>query len=391
MTHLSRLKVRSRPFRGRQAICVAGALVVAALLVNPAAAGRTVPSPQPRLTAERAAPNQFTPLDATVLAAPRPVRGSDHKVHLAYELLVLNPNPVPVVVRRIDTFAPAHPRTVLSSLSGPALSAVMGSITGAPGTRIGPAKTGLVILDLQLDPGVRIPGRLGHRVTASSSTAGFPTQPFVTGRTRVVDEHAVRVSPPLRGARWVNADGCCAASAHRVAVLSVNGALHAAQRFAIDFIQLRADGRLTTGPLDQLTSYPYYGAPVRSVAGGVVVEVRDGLPDPVPFQPPTGITFTTALGNHVVVALGHGRFAMYAHLRPGSIRVRVGDRVRAGDVLGRLGNSGNWTSRISTSRSWTPPHPSAGGSALRTAPLQQPWEHPADRPGRPDPTDTDRA
>jgi hypothetical protein len=339
MTHLSSLQVEFRPLRSRRARYGAGVLVMAALLVTPSAAGRTLPSPQHRLTAERAAPDQFTPLDGTVLAAPRPVRGSDHEVHLAYELIVLNPNPVSVVVRRIDTFAPAHPRTVLSSLSGSALSAVMGSITGAPGTRIGPAKTGLVILDLQLDPGAAIPAHLAHRVRAS--TPGVPSQPFVTGRTRVVDEDAVRVSAPVRGAHWVDLNGCCAASGHRVAVLSVNGALHAAQRFAIDFVQLQADGRLTTGPLDELSSYPYYGTPVRSAAAGVVVEARDGLPNQVPFQPPTGITLATAPGNHVVVALGRDRFAMYAHLRPGSIRVGVGDHVRAGEVLARLGNSGN--------------------------------------------------
>ena len=51
----------------------------------------------------------------------------------------------------------------------------------------------------------------------------------------------------------------------------------------------------------------------------------------------------TLTGNHVVLDLGGGRFAMYAHLRQGSVAVKAGDRVRRGDVLGRLGNSGNST------------------------------------------------
>jgi murein DD-endopeptidase MepM/ murein hydrolase activator NlpD len=42
-----------------------------------------------------------------------------------------------------------------------------------------------------------------------------------------------------------------------------------------------------------------------------------------------------------MVGLGQGRFALYAHLQPGSLRVKLGDKVKAGEVLALLGNSGN--------------------------------------------------
>jgi murein DD-endopeptidase MepM/ murein hydrolase activator NlpD len=45
----------------------------------------------------------------------------------------------------------------------------------------------------------------------------------------------------------------------------------------------------------------------------------------------------------VIVDIGSGRYAFYAHLQPGSPRVKVGDRVRRGQVLGLVGNSGNST------------------------------------------------
>jgi murein DD-endopeptidase MepM/ murein hydrolase activator NlpD len=48
-----------------------------------------------------------------------------------------------------------------------------------------------------------------------------------------------------------------------------------------------------------------------------------------------------AAGNHVVVDIGAGRFAFYAHMQPGSVRVKVGDKVETGQVLGLLGNTGN--------------------------------------------------
>ena len=55
------------------------------------------------------------------------------------------------------------------------------------------------------------------------------------------------------------------------------------------------------------------------------------------------MTLETVAGNHVNLDLGGGVFAMYAHLQPGSIRVKVGDRVSRGQVLGLVGNSGNST------------------------------------------------
>lgn len=55
------------------------------------------------------------------------------------------------------------------------------------------------------------------------------------------------------------------------------------------------------------------------------------------------VLFENATGNYVILNLGHGRFALYAHLQPGSIRVKEGQRVRAGQVLGVVGSSGSST------------------------------------------------
>jgi murein DD-endopeptidase MepM/ murein hydrolase activator NlpD len=74
-----------------------------------------------------------------------------------------------------------------------------------------------------------------------------------------------------------------------------------------------------------------------------VVATLDGLPDQVPPNnpDPSTITLENIDGNHVVLDIGDGFFAFYAHMKPGSVRVRVGQKVRAGAVLGLLGNSGN--------------------------------------------------
>jgi hypothetical protein len=136
--------------------------------------------------------------------------------------------------------------------------------------------------------------------------------------------------------------GCCfPASYHRTATRPVNGAFHAPERFAIDFIQLRPDNTLLSGPASDLHSYQYFGAKVLSVADGVVVGLQDGLPEQTPPNFPPNATARTAGGNYLVINIGHGHFAFYAHMQPHSLRVHVGQHVKRGEVIGLLGNTGN--------------------------------------------------
>jgi murein DD-endopeptidase MepM/ murein hydrolase activator NlpD len=68
---------------------------------------------------------------------------------------------------------------------------------------------------------------------------------------------------------------------------------------------------------------------------------RTDYPNRCPGKLPDGATIQMAAGNHVVVDIGQGRFAFYAHMQPGSLKVKVGDQVTTGQVLGLLGNTGN--------------------------------------------------
>src|SRR5262249_22308006 len=70
-------------------------------------------------------------------------------------------------------------------------------------------------------------------------------------------------------------------------------------------------------------------------------QTADNFPEQVPGKLPEGMTIQMATGNHVIVDIGEGRYAFYAHMQPQSLRVKVGDKVITGQVLGRLGNSGN--------------------------------------------------
>jgi hypothetical protein len=150
------------------------------------------------------------------------------------------------------------------------------------------------------------------------------------------------VAPPLKGSRWAVGGGCCATiSYHRGATLAINGSVHVAERFAIDFVQLNDENKLASGPPEQLSSYRYFGAEILSVADGVVAATHDGDQEEVPGKLPDGKSIDNAGGNYIVVDIGGGRFAFYAHMQPGSLKVKAGDHVTTGQVLGLLGNSGN--------------------------------------------------
>ena len=75
--------------------------------------------------------------------------------------------------------------------------------------------------------------------------------------------------------------------------------------------------------------------------GGIVVEVVRNLPNVTPGKNPEGLTIAQIAGNRVIIDMGSGYYAMYAHLAPGSVQLHVGDHVRQGQKLGLVGNTGN--------------------------------------------------
>lgn len=288
-----------------------------------------------------AAEDRLTAVTASVLATPEAVLADDGRRHLAYELTLSNRAPTEVTVRSIKVLAG---KKVVGGLAGKGVAAMMSPFASKTlGNKLAPGQGGYVLMDVSFPGKAKLPKRLVHRIAISEknpSPANATT--YLAAPTSVMRTPAVVVAPPLRGPGWVVANGCCDAfTAHRGTVLPVNGGNHVAERFAIDFVQVGANGRIFDGPGDMLSSYRYFGAPIYSATKGKVVEVVDGIPETPAGAFPANATAQTAGGNHVVVAMGKGRYAFYAHLQPGSVTVKVGQRVRTGQGLGMLGNSGN--------------------------------------------------
>lgn len=158
---------------------------------------------------------------------------------------------------------------------------------------------------------------------------------------RVVEDAAafrqeVEYTLPFGGEWLVGGGGVTQATSHSWEL--------AAQRFAYDFLAVDGEGRSHAGDGTRLGDYLAYGRPVLAPADVTVVAVRDGVRDAP--GPGTGWLDWRAAdfrGNWVTLRHAEGEYGFLAHLVPGSIRVRPGDRVRRGDTLGLCGNSGHST------------------------------------------------
>ena len=309
------------------------ATAVAAAMVSARAAAPT-PS-RPRL---------LQSVDLQVPVAPAPVRIAG-RLHLAYELHASNFRPFPVLLTRVEVLD-SHGAS-LSSLEGAALGDHLGrpGLTGevADPSRIGPGLRAVVYFWLQLPEGAAPPAGLRHRVTLLlQRPEGDEPVTVEGGPTAVVNEPPVLLGPPLAGGPWVALYDPALVRGHRTTFYTLGGRARIPARFAIDWVRLADDGSHARGDGKALEAWHGYGAEVLAVADGVVAAAVDDLTEDPDLTADThALPLEAASGNFVSLDLGGGRFAFYEHLQHGSIRVRAGERVEVGQVLGRLGNSGS--------------------------------------------------
>lgn len=320
------------------------------MLTSCSAPGPSAPGPSATssataaTTTPNAEPSVATPLLARTLSAPVPVPATDGKVHLAYELLLSNVLNQDITLTSLDVLA--GDRKLLSQNADQLRlwTRVLGE-GATPTVRIGPAQTAAVWLDVVLENNAPVPVELRHAIGITAAKPMPPLVPAAMTETvapvTVSTRRPVELSAPLTGPNWLDGNGCCGMGAHRMALNPIDGELWAAERFAIDYVQLRPDGTLFSGDQGKLESYPYFGADIHAAANGPVVAVVDGLPEQVPGKSPTGLPLDQYAGNHVVQDLGNGNYALYAHLKTGTVNVKPGDRLSTGQVIGSLGNTGN--------------------------------------------------
>jgi Peptidase family M23 len=285
------------------------------------------------------------------MTTPMPVRGSDARYHLAYELLLTNAAPFEMTLQTVEVRDASTERVVLS-LAGDDLARNMNPVgTPADGTAREPvmASSGTSIVWIKATVPTRdaIPRKLDHRIVGTILIGGQPS-PFesVVSRLRVSRDRPVLLRPPLAPGRWLVSDGCCANyTHHRNGLIAINGEFMVPQRFAIDFFRLDDENRTLVGDPSVLESYLSYEEPTLAAADGTVVVAFDGVPDHTedypPPEPPPIPPIEQTVGNHVILKVSKDVYLLYAHMKPGSIQVEVGQRLRRGQQIGLVGTTGN--------------------------------------------------
>jgi len=285
------------------------------------------------------------PLQVSTPMAPVAFR-SNGQSHLVYEIQITNLSTTPWTLRQVEV-RDEHGAKLLA-VDGENLTGVLWHPAGQRGSEgvspdtVAAGESLFAYLWIDLDGKAVLPDQLSHRLLVKR--VGEEQERELAAPTVQVSHTVREIFAPLRGTDWLAANGPSNTSAHRRALLVLDGGPHIGQRYAIDWVRVGPDSKTFRANKSDNRSYLCYGSEVLAAGDGVVAQIKDGIKENVPQQPPAvPISLETIAGNHINLDLGGGVFALYAHLQPRSLRVKVGDKVRRGQVLGLVGNSGNST------------------------------------------------
>jgi peptidase M23-like protein len=296
-----------------------------------------------------AAQEPRTRIDVRVGVAPTPFSGTDGLTHLAYELIVTRPAGANGArFERVEVFGESDPKPLISYASSDLDQRVMRPEADPKvryGRLVASGTTALIHVWITLLKDQAVPHTLRHSfgISAEDGSAVF------AGEARVEVHSATPpiVGRPFRAGAWLAHNG---PGQHRSphwgsALVDERGA-RIPQRYAIDFIGVDENGSAVRGDVRKSTNEDWtgFGSEILAVVDGVVHAARDGLADNQPLvepPPPASPSVSDTYGNYVIIAVDDHTFVHYAHLQRNSVTVKTGQRVRRGQVIGRLGNSGN--------------------------------------------------
>ena len=310
-----------------------GGLSVALILILALTVVQMQATPASNLPCPTPTPTQALAPQLSILSAPV-VANLDGRPTLMYEIYSTNYETLGVQLNRVEVFDGSG--ALLKRVEGTELN---NSLRPINYTITGWYRQG-IMLWVEPDPQNPLPTNLAHKAYFTDSSG---SEVAVQGaETAVLTPAPPVISPPVRGTGWLAVEGPLNTNHHRRALIGFQGKIFVPERYAVDWMRIGESGKLwkTDGTTNE--DFYCYNETLYAVADGVVVDVRDGIPDNVPVgAKPEVISVQNIAGNLVVLDIGNSHYAAYAHIIPGTITVKRGDRVKSGDVIGRLGNSGN--------------------------------------------------
>jgi len=276
------------------------------------------------------------------------IDGADGNRHIEYDLLVTSVFSGPVTLKFIDV-TDQNGKTLMRLDGDRLVEATQMLLDQKPVKSILASSAVAVEIDLTLTGKTTVPARLSHRIAYDFSM----TDPLATiiGKKQidgpvvsVNQAPPIVIASPLAGTGWFSLSGCCSPNVHRNTRIGATDRIATSETFAIDWMRLD-QGKECKNDCTRNDDYSCFGVPVRSVSDGEVIGVRTDMPDESPSLKQSANIKTPFdyAGNFVYVRIRPDLYAFYAHLQPGSVTVKPGDKVKTGTVLAKLGNSGNST------------------------------------------------
>jgi len=208
---------------------------------------------------------------------------------------------------------------------------------------IGSADVGVLYIEVVME-NLSEPQELFHRVKFRKP--GQNDEQLLIDKVAItqVSQHApLVIGPPLLGGAWAAVHEPSWERGHRRVVYTVDGQARIPGRFAIDFIKLDNDGQAANGDKNMINNWYGYGQDVLAVANGIILTTRDDFPESTTLSDHPKYSPIQATGNYISIEIGKNQIVFYEHLKPGSIRVKPGQKVKKGDVIARLGFTGQTT------------------------------------------------
>lgn len=262
------------------------------------------------------------------------------KPTIHYELLITNHSGNAIKLSRIDIIQTSDSSNVYSIEEAEINSKYELTGKGKTDAEIVPASgTGIVYLDYVLS---KVNTSLLHRIVYEDQEKGESLTIF-GARFEAEGEAPITIGPPLSHGTWAAIYEPSWTRGHRRVIYTVDGKARIPGRFAIDFIKLDDHGKYASGDENLIANWLGYGVDVIAVADGTVVAVKDDFSESKTISDHLKYPADQATGNYISIDIGDRIYAFYEHLKPGSIRVKQGQKVKKGDIIAALGFTGQTT------------------------------------------------
>lgn len=260
---------------------------------------------------------------------PRSIKAFD-SYWLEYELLISNQGAAAIVIHGVEATNSNGKR--VASLSGDDIAERLSSEEKG---QVKPGETAVLVISASAESAEDLKS-VTHQIRVSAGDGSAKAFNVMGGTVHVAREARTDLAAPVRGGSWVVLGPFDPRLPGRRASVDVDGFRVFPHRFEMSLSKMADADGTSSGSGAENADYAAFGESVYAMADGRVLQVVNGISDHAPGRPDS----TNPDGNFVLTEVGD-EYLVYAGLEKGSIALKPGDRIKRGDLIGRIGNSGS--------------------------------------------------